>query len=327
MELRNLGPSGPAVSALGIGCMGMGGAHGPFDEDEAVATIRRALDLGINLIDTADFYGPGTSEQIVAKGLAGRREEATLCSKTGMRRGPKGPYVDGSPEYIRQAIDASLGRLGTDHLDLYYLARVDQNVPIEDSVGALAELVSAGKVRQIGLCEVSATTLRKANNVHPIAAVQTEYSLWERHVEAHLLPAMRELGTTLVAYRPLGNGFLTGTLPPQAEMGETDLRRGDPRIQQENIAHNRTLLTRLEEVAEATGRSASQVALAWVLAQGKDIVAIPGTRKRSHLAENASAAALQLSADVLAELAAVFAPGATAGERYPAFLMKTIDRD
>jgi aryl-alcohol dehydrogenase-like predicted oxidoreductase len=326
MEIRSLGATG--VSSLGIGCMGMGGAHGPFDEDEAVATVRRALDLGITLIDTADFYGPGTSEKIVGKAIRGRRDEAVLASKTGMRRGPQGPpYMDGSPEYLSTAVDASLTRLGTDHLDLYYLARVDPKVPIEDSVGALAELVKAGKVRQLGLCEISSTTLRKAHAVHPVAAVQTEYSLWERHIEEKLLPTTRDLGTTLVAYRPLGNGFLTGTMPPVAEMTETDLRRGDPRIQDENIEHNRAMVTRLEEMAAAKGATPSQVALAWVLAQGKDIVPIPGTRSRTHLEQNAAATEVSLSTVEIIELSGVFAPGATAGDRYPAFLMKTIDRD
>lgn len=327
MKTRKLGSSDIVTSALGIGAMGMGGAHGPFDEDEAVLTVQRALVLGVTLVDTADFYGPGTSEKIIGRAIAGRRQEVVIASKTGMRRGAKPPpYVDGSPEYIRRAVDGSLQRLGTDRIDLYYLARVDPGVPVEDSVGALADLVRAGKVGAIGLCEASAASLRRASAVHPIAALQTEYSLWERHVEETILPTLRELNTALVAYRPLGNGFLTGSVPAPEQMAEGDLRRGDPRLQEENRKQNEALVAELADLAAARGVSSGQIALAWVLAQGEDIIPIPGTRRRTHLEQNVAAEAITLSPDETARLSAIFVPGATAGDRYPAFLMRLIDQ-
>ncbi|WP_103532543.1 aldo/keto reductase [Streptomyces sp. SM11] len=327
MENRKLGSAGLAVSALGLGSMGMAGAYGAADTAEAVATIRRALDLGITFIDTADFYGPGTAEKIVAQALEGRRDEAVVATKFGMRRPAAGPpFVDGSPDYVRQACEASLQRMGLDHIDLYYLARLDPKVPVEETVGALAELVAEGKVRHIGLCEVSARTLRRASAVHPIAAVQTELSLWERHVEEEILPACRELGTGFVAYSPLGRGFLTGAFESAEDLAEDDQRRNHPRFQAENFDHNRQLVAAVEELANEKGISLTQLALAWVMAQGNDVVPIPGTRRTSHLEQNAAAADVRLSDEETARLSALFPVGATAGVRYPAHFMKTIDQ-
>lgn len=325
MTHRKLGTNGPAVSPIGLGCMGMGGSYGAADEAEAVATVQEALELGLNLIDTADFYGPGTSEKIVGKALAGRRDSAVVATKTGMRRGPQGPYVDGSPEYVKQAVDLSLERLGIDHIDLYYVARVDPNVQIEETIGALKELVEAGKVRSIGLCEASPRTLRRAHAVHPISALQTEYSLWERHVEAEILPTLSELGTTLVAYRPLGSGFFAGSISDPAQFAEDDLRRMDPRFQGENFQRNQEFVATIAAVAEAKGVTPSQLALAWVLAQGENIVTIPGTKRRTHLGENASAVGVELTQDELDQLAKAFPVGAASGTRYAARLLTTID--
>ncbi|WP_327329067.1 MULTISPECIES: aldo/keto reductase [unclassified Streptomyces] len=327
MENRKLGAAGLGVSALGLGCMGMAGAYGTADTDEAVATVRRALDLGVTLIDTADFYGPGTAEKIVATALEGRRDEAVVATKFGMRRPAAGPpYVDGSPAYVREACEASLQRMGLDHIDLYYLARLDPKVDVEETVGALGELVAEGKVRHIGLCEVSARTLRRANAVHPIAALQTEYSLWERHVEAEILPTCRELGTGFVAYSPLGRGFLTGAFDSAEDLAEDDQRRNHPRFQSENFDHNRNLVRTVEELAKEKGVSLTQLALAWVLAQGGDIVPIPGTRRVSHLEQNVSAADVRLTEEEVARLSDLFPAGATAGLRYPAHFMRTIDQ-
>ncbi|MFJ7199825.1 MULTISPECIES: aldo/keto reductase [unclassified Streptomyces] len=327
MENRKLGSAGLATSALGLGCMGMAGAYGAADTDEAVATVRRALDLGVTLIDTADFYGPGTAEKIVAQALSGRRDEAVVATKFGMRRPAGGPpYIDGSPAYVREACEASLQRMGLDHIDLYYLSRLDPKVDIEETVGALGELVAEGKVRHIGLCEVSARTLRRAHAVHPIAAVQTEYSLWERHVEEEILPACRELGTGFVAYSPLGRGFLTGALDSADDLAEDDQRRNHPRFQGENFDHNRNLVRMVEELAESKGISLPQLALAWVLAQGGDVVPIPGTRRIAHLEQNAAAAEVRLTDEEVGRLSDAFPVGATAGLRYPAQFMRTIDQ-
>jgi len=327
MENRKLGSAGLATSALGLGCMGMAGAYGAADTDEAVATVRRALDLGVTLIDTADFYGPGTAEKIVAQALAGRRDEAVVATKFGMRRPAAGPpFVDGSPEYVRQACEASLQRLGLDHIDLYYLARLDQKVAIEETVGALGELVDEGKVRYIGLCEVSARTLRRAQAVHPISALQTEYSLWERHVEEEILPTCRELGTGFVAYSPLGRGFLTGAFDSADDLPEDDQRRNHPRFQADNFEHNRSLVRTVEELARSKGVSLTQLALAWVLAQGSDVVPIPGTRRIGHLEQNAAATEVHLTDDEITQLSDLFPVGATAGLRYPAHFMRTIDQ-
>ncbi|MBT2511498.1 aldo/keto reductase [Streptomyces sp. ISL-98] len=327
MENRKLGSAGLATSALGLGCMGMAGAYGAADTDEAVATVRRALDLGVTLIDTADFYGPGTAEKIVAQALSGRRDDAVVATKFGMRRPAAGPpYVDGSPAYVREACEASLQRMGLDHIDLYYLARLDPKVDIEETVGALGELVAEGKVRHIGLCEVSARTLRRAHAVHPIAALQTEYSLWERHVEEEILPTCRELGTGFVAYSPLGRGFLTGAFDSADDLAEDDQRRNHPRFQSENFDHNRNLVRTVEELAENKGISLTQLALAWVLAQGGDVVPIPGTRRITHLEQNAAATEVRLTDEEAGRLSDLFPVGATAGPRYPAHFMRTIDQ-
>ncbi len=325
MQIRKLGATGPAVSAIGVGCMGMAGSYGPVDEDEAVATIHHALDLGITFFDTADFYGPGTSEQILGRALRGRREAAVIASKTGLRFGPDGPYVDGSPEYVTSAVDESLRRLGVEYLDLYYLARIDPAVPIEETVGAMAELVKAGKIRAIGLCEASPRSIRRAHAVHPVTALQTEYSLWERHVEAEILPTLRELGISLVAYRPLGSGVLASGVTLVNSLHEGDWRRGDPRLQGENLSRNAALVEALAQVASERGVTPAQVALAWVLAQGNDIVPIPGSKRRTHVAENAAAVDLKISDNDLSRLSEIFAAGAV-GDRYPEHLLQMIDR-
>ncbi|MET8771726.1 aldo/keto reductase [Streptomyces sp. NPDC004658] len=324
MDNRQLGSGGPRVSALGLGTMGMGGSYGPADEAEAAATVRRALDLGVTLVDTADFYGPdGAGERIVGTALAGRRDEAVIASKTGMEAVPGGPpRVNGRPEYIKTRIDASLHRLGTDRIDLYYLARVDPDVPVEESVGALGELVAAGKVGHIGLCEVSAATVRRAHAVHPVAAVQTEYSLWERHVEAGILPTLRELGVSLVAYRPLGSGFLSGDLTMD-RLAMADFRRNDPRLQGDNLYRNMTFLPVLYELAENKGVTPAQLSLAWLLAQGEDVIPIPGTKRRTYLEQNAASVDIELTPDEIQGLAD--AVPAALGERYPAPLLRTID--
>ncbi|WP_018683998.1 aldo/keto reductase [Actinokineospora enzanensis] len=330
MKQRELGTSGIEVSAIGLGCMGFSGSYGPVDEQECVATVRRALDLGVTLFDTADFYGPGTSERLLGRALAGRRDEAVIASKTGMRRTDEGRmWVDGSPEYLTSAIDGTLERLGVDHLDLYYLARVSPEVTIEESVGALGALVAAGKVRAIGLCEASADTLRKANGVHPISALQTEYSLWERHVEERILPACVELEITLVPYRPLGSGFLTGAIASPADLPEGDFRRADPRFSPENWEQNDRIGRAVRELARTKDATPSQIAIAWVLAQGEtteSIVPIPGCKRRTHLVDNVAAAEVMLSTADLAALDAAASMG-TAGDRFPAPLLALVDRD
>ncbi|MBV9024256.1 MAG: aldo/keto reductase [Streptomycetaceae bacterium] len=328
MEKRELGRSGLSVSELGLGCMGLSGAYGSVDEDTALATLERALDLGMTFLDTADFYGPGTSEKLVGRAVAGRREEVVVATKTGMRRGPSGPpYVDGSPEYLKQACDVSLARLGIDHIDLYYLARADPKVPVEDSIGALAELVQAGKVGHIGLSEVSVRTLRRAHAVHPIAALQTEYSLWERHVEDEILPATRELGVGFVAYSPLGRGFLTGTITSPDQLEPSDLRRNNPRFNSENIDHNLALMAQVREVADSIGCSPTHVALAWLLSRHEDIVPIPGTKRLKYLEENVTATGIRLTSDQLDTLEAALPSRAAAGTRYPEALMRSLGQD
>jgi aryl-alcohol dehydrogenase-like predicted oxidoreductase len=307
--------------------MGFAGAYGAADDAEAVATVRRAVELGATLIDTADFYGPGTSERLVAEAVSTRRDDVVLATKFGMRRTPEGQMrVDGSPAYVRAAIDASLERLRTDHVDLYYLARIDPDIPVEETFGAMAELVAAGKVRHLGLCEASPTTLRRAAAVHPVTALQTEYSVWERHVEAEILPTCRELGTTLVAYRPLGSGFLTGSIASPDELEEGDFRRNDPRFAPANFASNAAIAAAVRAVADDRGVTPSQVALAWVLGQGDRVVPIPGSKRRTHLEENVAAAHVVLSDADRARLASAIPPGAAAGDRYPAPLLATIDR-
>ncbi|MCX5261953.1 aldo/keto reductase [Streptomyces canus] len=324
MDNRRLGRGGLRASALGLGTMGMGGSYGPVDEAEATATVQRALDLGVTLIDTADFYGPdGAGEKVVGTALAGRRDEAVIASKTGMEAVAGGPpRVNGRPEFIKARIDASLTRLGTDRVDLYYLARVDPDVPVEESIGALGELVVAGKVGHIGLCEASATTVRRAHAVHPVAAVQTEYSLWERHVEREILPTLRELGVSLVAYRPLGSGFLSGDLTMD-RLAMADFRRNDPRLRGDNLYRNMTLLPVLYELAENKGVTPAQLALAWLLARGEDVIPIPGTKRRTYLQQNVAALEVVLTPDEIQGLGDVIP--AALGERYPAPLLSTID--
>lgn len=329
MEQRALGSQGMVVSAEGLGCMGMSDIYGGRDERSAVETIRRALDLGVTFLDTADMYGPHTNERLIGRAIAGRRDEVQLATKFGVLRDPDDPNARifrADPEYVRAACDASLQRLGVDHIDLYYLHRVDPRTPIEETVGAMAELVAAGKVRWIGLSEVSPATLRRAHAVHPLTALQTEYSLWSRDPERELLPTLRELGIGFVAYAPLGRGFLTGTITSQQDLPPDDLRRSAffPRFQGEALRRNLQLVERVRELAREKGVTPGQLALAWVLAQGDDIVPIPGTRRVRHLEENAAAAELRLTADDLARLDAAVPPGAAVGDRYAD--MSSVDR-
>ena len=329
MEQRTLGTNGPTVSALGLGCMGMSAFYGTTDEGEAIATIQRALELGCTLLDTAEMYGPHTNEQLVGRALEGRRDEAVLATKFGIRWAPTDEdptrrLIDGTPENVRRSIEGSLQRLGTDHVDLYYQHRIDPNTPVEETVGALAELVAEGKVRHLGLSEASADTIRRAHAVHPIAAVQTEYSLWSRDVEAEVLPTLRELGIGLVAYSPLGRGFLSGRFSSTDELDENDFRRHQPRFADENIEANRRLLAKVAEIAAEKDCTSGQLALAWVLAQGEDIVPIPGTKRRTYLEENLAAVDVTLTAEDLARIEAeVPAP---AGERYDRSGMTTLNR-
>jgi aryl-alcohol dehydrogenase-like predicted oxidoreductase len=321
---RPLGRQAARVSALGLGCMGMSEFYGATDVDEAISTLERALDLGLTFWDTADVYGIGENERLIARVLARRRDEVFLATKFGNVRAPGGAFigVDGRPNYVRQSCDASLQRLGTDSIDLYYQHRVDPNVPIEETVGAMAELVAAGKVRFLGLSEAGATTLRRAVAVHPIAALQTEYSLWTRDVEAEIMPACRELGVTLVAYSPLGRGFLTGKIQSLDDLEANDWRRQNPRFSEDNLTQNLRLAERIRVFASRMGCTPAQVALAWLLAQGEDVVPIPGTRSRARLEENAAAASLGIEAAELDDLARELP--AVAGLRYPPEVMKRI---
>lgn len=329
MKNRQLGANGPWVSALGLGCMGMSDFYGSgHDEAGAIAVIHRALELGVTLLDTADMYGPHTNEQLLGQALRGRREQAFLASKFGIVRSadPQARGVNGRPEYVRQAIDGSLRRLGTDHLDLYYLHRVDPQVPIEETVGAMGELVQAGKVRYLGLSEAAADTLRRAHREHPIAVLQSEYSLWTRDPEGNgTLAACRELGIAFVPYSPLGRGFLTGTLRSPDDFAPDDWRRHSPRFQGENFQRNLALADEVAALARDKGVRASQLALAWVLAQGEDIIPIPGTRQVRYLEENVATLALALTADDLARLDAAFPPDAAAGDRYPEVSMPLLE--
>ena len=324
MQLRRLGSL--QVSALGLGCMGMSEFYGKTDEQESIATIARALDLGCTLLDTADMYGPFTNEQLVGRAIAGRRDEVVLATKFGNERQPDGSWVgiNGHPDYVRSACDASLQRLGVDVIDLYYQHRVDKAVPIEDTVGAMAELVQAGKVRLLGLSEAAPDTIRRAHTVHPIAALQTEYSLWEREPEDVLLPTVRELSIGFVPYSPLGRGFLTGRFRTPDDFAEGDYRRSAPRFQGENFDRNLQLVDRVKEMATEKGCTVGQLALAWLLAQGEDIVPIPGTKKRSRLEENLGAIDVTLSANDLSRLDELAPAGVAAGDRYAS--MATIDR-
>ena len=323
MEKRTLGRGDAAleVSAEGLGCMGMSEFYGSADEGEAVATIHRAFELGIDFIDTADMYGPFTNEQLVGKAIAGRRDDVVLATKFANVRGENGEFlgVRGDPEYVRSACDASLARLGVDHIDLYYQHRVDPQTPIEETVGAMAELVAAGKVRHLGLSEAAPETIRRAHAVHPITALQTEYSLWTRDVEQDgVLDCIRELGIGFVAYSPLGRGFLTGAIRSIEDLPEGDSRRVGrfPRFQGENFQRNLDLVERVKEIADEKGVTPGQLALAWVLARGEDVVPIPGTKRRTYLEENAAAVAVELTTDDLARLDELAPVGATAGDRY-----------
>lgn len=319
MQTRALGRQGLVVSAMGLGCMGMSEFYGAADQAEAVATIHRALDLGITFLDTADMYGPFTNERLVGRAIADRRDRAVVATKFGNERSEDGRFlgVNGSPDYVRRACDASLQRLGIDRIDLYYQHRVDRTVPIEDTVGAMSELVRAGKVRFLGLSEAAPDTIRRAHAVHPISALQTEYSLWTRDVEQDgVLDTVRELGVGFVAYSPLGRGFLTGQFQKFEDLPEGDYRRTNPRFQGENFQKNLDLLGAIEEMARSKRITPSQLALAWVLAQGNDIVPIPGTKRVKYLEQNAGAMDVQLTPDDLGRIEGAFPAGATAGERY-----------
>ncbi|MGH8158924.1 MAG: aldo/keto reductase [Rhodanobacter sp.] len=329
MQTRTLGNNGPKVSALGLGCMGMSAFYGQRDDAESIATIQHALDRGLSLLDTADVYGPHTNEELVGKAIKGRREQAFIATKFGIVRDPADPQAraaNGRPDYVRTSCDASLKRLGIDTIDLYYQHRVDPNVPIEETIGAMAELVQAGKVRYLGMSEAAGTTLERAYKVHPIAALQSEFSLWTRDPQENgMLDACRRLGVSLVAYSPLGRGFLTGALRAPEDFDADDYRRHSPRFMGDNFARNLQLVEQVKVLAADKGCSPAQLALAWVLAQGNDMLAIPGTKKRSRLDENLGALDVQLSRAELAAIDAVFPPDAVAGERYAGAMMHMVN--
>ena len=326
MQKRNLGRDRLEVSALGLGCMGMSDFYGAHDDNESIATIHRAIELGVTLLDTADMYGPFTNERLVGKAINDRRDRVVLATKFGNMRSESGAYlgINGSPDYVRQACDASLGRLGVDHIDLYYQHRVDPKVPIEDTVGAMADLVRAGKVRHLGMSEAAPATLRRANAVHPITALQTEYSLWSRDVEDDILPTCRELGVGFVAYSPLGRGFLTGRFKSENDLPADDWRHNNPRFQGENFDRNLELVRHVEQLAKSKACTPSQIALAWLLHRGDDIVPIPGTRHQKYLEENVGALDVTLTAADMSRIDEIAPHGVAAGERYAEGGMKSV---
>jgi len=330
MQQVKLGSQGAVVSRMGLGCMGMSEFYGERNDEESAATLLRALDLGINFLDTADTYGIGDNEELIGKTIRSRRDEVLLATKFAHIRKKDDPsflQISGKPEYVKSACDASLKRLGMDHIDLYYQHRVDPEVPIEDTVGAMAELVKAGKVKYLGLSEASPATIRRAHKVHPITALQTEYSLWERHVEDEIIPTVRELGIGFVPYSPLGRGFLTGTITKPSDFASGDSRAERyPRFAGENFDRNQVLVGRVRAIAERHGVTPGQLALAWVLAKGEDFVPIPGTKRRKYLEENAAAANIKLTQAEVAELEAAVPQGEIAGDRYAAANMQRIDQ-